>query len=689
MRNPLPEVKTAYFPLKGGEDMVTAPLSISPGALLLSVNYEPAMSHGYRRIDGFERRDGQAAPSGASYWTLAFTAGQLEPVAGNQVVGPSGSGIVLGVVVDTGTWVGLNAAGTLILFDVTGTFADTHALTISASPFATAAGGASERSYVDAAVDATWYQAAIAARRARIAAVAGSGSVRGVWMYKGVAYAFRDNGGGTAGGMWKETTAGWVAVGLGYRISFTAGTNEMVEGGTLTQGGNTAGIQRVVVQTGDWSTNNAVGYMILSAAGNPAPFAAGAATDGATGACTLAGAEAEQTLPAGGRYEFVNYNFFAGTDTLRMYGVNGGGRAFEFDGTVFTLIDTNMGALDKPIHVHAHKFHLFLAFDGGSVQHSAIGEPLVWHAISGAGEIGIGDDVTGFAQVPDALGIFSRNKTNILYGAAVDEFLLKPHSDEVGAVEWSIQSIGMPRYLSDRGLMGLAAAQEYGDFSAATFSELVQPYLLQVKALVVASMRIRDKDQYRIFLADGSGLIAKFRSRKPAEFTRIDYGIPVACTASVEDNDGNEVLLFGSSNGMVYQADVGTSFDGENIEAMARLPFGHLKSPQHNKRFRKVVLEMEASPGTALTFAQEYDYGSLSIPRGLEQTLSIEGGGGIFGLAEWRDFIWGGPLVGTAEAHLMGSGVTIGMWIRSVSSTVNPHTLHGVILHYSLRGRKR
>ena len=50
------------------------------------------------------------------------------------------------------------------------------------------------------------------AQRALIQAVPGSGPVRGVVVFKGVAYAFRDNAGGTACVMHKATVSGWVVV---------------------------------------------------------------------------------------------------------------------------------------------------------------------------------------------------------------------------------------------------------------------------------------------------------------------------------------------------------------------------------------------------------------------------------------------------------------------------------------------
>ena len=83
----------------------------------------------------------------------------------------------------------------------------------------------------------------------------------------GDVYAFRDNGGPTAGRLYKSTTGGWSLVPLGYRVAFTSGgTTEITEGQTVTGGtsGATATVRRVIVQSGDWEAGDAAGYFVLS-----------------------------------------------------------------------------------------------------------------------------------------------------------------------------------------------------------------------------------------------------------------------------------------------------------------------------------------------------------------------------------------------------------------------------------------
>ena len=82
--------QSEFFPLGGGLDLITPAISIEPGALIATDNYE-ADPRGYARTGGYERFDGQQMPSTASYWYLNFDAGTVEITEGQTVAG-EGSG---------------------------------------------------------------------------------------------------------------------------------------------------------------------------------------------------------------------------------------------------------------------------------------------------------------------------------------------------------------------------------------------------------------------------------------------------------------------------------------------------------------------------------------------------------------------------------------------------------------------
>jgi len=130
-RKPRGNVDSKSFPLKGGINLVDAPLTIKNGMCLAAINYELLTTDGYRRIDGFERFDGQSSPSEETYWILNFTIGSIvEPEVDATAYGATSgaTGKVGLVVITSGTWAGNDAVGDLVLFNVVGSFTDTETI---------------------------------------------------------------------------------------------------------------------------------------------------------------------------------------------------------------------------------------------------------------------------------------------------------------------------------------------------------------------------------------------------------------------------------------------------------------------------------------------------------------------------------------------------------------------------------
>lgn len=686
--------QTAAFALGGGLDLVTPAIKKAPGIMIAGVNHEP-VPQGYRRIDGYERLDGRPKPSEATYYVLNFDAGTATIAEGATVTGATSGATgkaLIAMVVSSGSFGGSNAAGYLVLTTVSGTFQDNENLQVSAVTKCVANGTATERGASNDTDDTTWIRDAIETARALIGTVTGSGAIRGVWSFNGVHYAFRDNVGGTAVGMWKSTSSGWTAVSLGSRLRFDAGVGEITVGQTVT--GVTSGASGVVTgvarRTGSWGSDAAGLLTFATITGGPFQDNELLQVSAVTKA-TANGASAAITLPAGGHYEFINHNFGGASDQRRMYGVNGVGPAFEFDGTTFVPIETGM-TTDTPNHLREKSNHLFLSFPGGSLQNSGPGEPYEWSPVLGASEIGMGDDIVGLADAPgDSLAIITRNKCGMLGGTSVDDFYLDKMPGEAGAFEWTVQSMSLPTMFDNGGIYNLAAVQAFGDFEAATMSRLIKPLIdrkLKASVTPTASIKVKAKNQYRVFFSDETGIVMDLSGKKP-EFAPIDYDLVVRCTASVEDANGNEILLFGSDDGYVYQLDKGTSFDGDAISAYVRLAFNNYGSPTINKRFHKLTTECTAGPGTTIKCAVDFGYGDPDQPSVGDQTFDVSGGGGFWGEAVWSEFFWGSRVEGVAEVYIEGLGTNMSPVFFSELTYVEPYTLHGNTTHFSPRGLKR
>jgi len=688
----------SYFQLKGGEDLVSPPLVVPPGRLLFSKNYEAAADGGYSRIEGYERFDGQPKPSEATYVVLPFDTGTNEPAINDAINGSlsSETGRVAGFTLTSGDWSTNNAVGLLAVYNASGTFVDNDVLTntTQTNTLATQDGAQLSQSAPTEILFNQWLQAAIEGRRAVITVVPGEGDILGVWGFEGSRYTFRNAVGGATAAMYRDTTAGWVLQNLGESIAYTTGaTAEFVVGETITGGtsGATGVISNYTITSGSFTGGDAAGtiYFHTLASG---PFQAETITGGtSTGTAAIAGASTTITLPPGGKYEFVNFNFFGDATRFEMYGVNGVGDPFSWNGSGLTLIEETGVSTIFATHIATHKNHIMFAY-ASSLLTSGLGEPLSYTALSGAVEFAVGDIITGLENTQgDVLSVFTANTTSLLYGTSAADWNLKEHSLNTGAREWTIQRVFNTRFLDDRGLTQLNAVFAFGDFKENTFSQEIDPLVKAKLGTEIDSVVVREKDQYRIFFSDNTALFCRIWDTDDfPQFTRVEYPIKVLTCNTTENSTGQEEIFFGSEDGFVYQMDAGTSFDGAAMEYVLRLPFNNLRSPRNIKRFYQAILEIDAPAGIDLKFAPDFQYGSSEIPKGQLQTFNVSSGGGYWNEGiQWGSFFWGGQTQGEAKAYIKGSALNMALIITGSSTYEEVHTITGVTLQYTVRGVRR
>jgi hypothetical protein len=675
-----PTTRQDYYPLGGGLDLVTPAIAINPGKLIDSQNYEPAIAGGYRRIDGYERYDGQASPTGKSYYLVYVTLSATVSV-GNTITGATSgaTGIVLA-----------NYTTYLVCANVTGTFAVAENITVSAA----VKGVISSLTITDGAAlpsdNADYKLLAANYQRALINAIPGSGKIRGVWMFDDVWYAFRDNVGATAGIMYKSTSSGWVAVTFGSEVRFTNAVGQISAGNTVVGGtsGATGVVTKALLMTGTWTVSGVGSLVITTLTGS---FTSGEAikVGGVTKATTSA-ASAAITRAVGGTMEFFNYNFVGTSNATKMYGCDGVNTAFEFDGTTYVPIRTGM-TTDTPSHIIGFKSSLFLSF-AASVQYSGIGDPYAWTVVLGAGEFNVSKNVSGFlpqggTSAGSSLAIFTSERTFILYGSTSADFKLVSSIFDVGYSPFTAQQVSNSAYgLTNRGIQSLISTLQYGDFDYQSISHMIQPLITLKRGLECASNTLRTKNQYRVYFTDNSALVVGITGDMPSGITVIDYGMPVRCICTTTMSDGSEVTMFGSDNGYVYQDNIGTSQDGNAIEAWVRLPFNNDKSPLIRKRFRKAIFEMSVEGYASVNISYDLGYGSQDIlPSAPAADTPFSGNGGYWEQFTWDSFTWDSAFISQPFIHIDGTEKNISLLFYSDRSQDLAHTVSGVTLLSTMR----
>jgi hypothetical protein len=687
----LPPQKPDIIPFVGGMDLVTTPILQKPGMVMAASNFEPDTNGGYRRIGGYERFDGRTRPSDAKYYMAVITTSGTFSV-GDTITGATSAAtaVILAVVDSTN----------LVVTKYSGTFTGGETLNVSGSPQGTIT-SISENSASTGILHASYKNLAADEYRDDIAKPTGSGAIRGVWYYNGEVYCFRDNAGGTACNMWKATTSGWTQITFGREIQFTGAVGQISEGDTVTgaTSGASAVCRRALLRTGTWTVSG-VGTLVFDSVTGAFQNGENLQVGGVTKA-VASGADTAITLQPGGKMEFDNFNFTGTSSTQRMFFADGVNYIHEFDGTRLIPIRTGIGT-DKPKFIKGHKNQLFCAIES-SIQVSSIGDPYAWSALTGASEIGMGETITGILpQTGDAntgvLVITTANKVYILYGNDSSDFNLVLHAPNTGARAYTLQNIGFAHFLDNRGITQLQTSQVFGGFNMSILSNLVQPIIDDSIGTEKASCVVRDKDQYRVFFSDGTGLIMQVvpsnSGTSPAAFMFFDYGSSFYCNqvCSFIDTNGTERLLAAGSDGYVYELDVGTSFDGGNIASHFMTVFTAQKMPRFRKRYRRTVLQFRAGNTARVSVGYDLGYGNQDPSYGNTTSMSaviaktVNSAGGYWDNFNWDNFSWDASYMQEINVDTPGSGDSIALIVTGDTDSDEPYTIHTAFVYY-LDGR--
>lgn len=667
---PTVDVRPDSVVIGGGMNLSVPPLFAKPGTARLAYNYEYAVDGGVERVRGLDAFDGRTAPSSAAYVMLQCSA-TISGISIGDTVEGSTSAATGKVIYISGDKIAMTRiSGTFVVED----------LEVSSVVKATVSNTAPA---IDGFVENTIYKLAADDYQADITKVPGSGRVRGLAVLNDEVFAWRDNVGATAMVLHKATTSGWTAVDLGEEVSFTGGSTEYSDGETLTQGGASATIARVVLESGTWGGTAAGRFIITGRTGGN--FSAGASGGG--GVATLSGAQTAITLSAGGRVRTDAYTFTAAQSDKRLYGCDGVNREFEFDGTVYVPLSTGMGSI-RATSVRCHKNHLFFGYRG-SLQHSAIGNPYVWSAVFGASELGTGDEITnlisvGGATAAAAMMVTCRNALFVLYGTSSSDWELLPLSRVSGAQADSAQDIGGVVALDTPGVVRYPATQDFGNFAWDTVSLQIQS-LLRGKECV-CSVFETNYFKYRLFFSDGTAISGLPKGQREFDWSVLAYGRTIVLAEHAEIA-GIARTFYADDDGWVYEADKGRSFAGDSIAYALKLQPLSQRSPMVEKTYRDAQLEMQTTSACTIYTSAEFGSSDAGEPEGATEQIETAqyGAGGLYDLSDYNESYWGVTAVARKMVPVEGDGTNVSLTVAGNSDNEQTHTLYSATVFYTPR----
>lgn len=665
MRVNVPQLRVDPVPFGGGLRLTNLTRA-EPGTARFSLNYEPTYTGGYRRVGGYERFSGQPSPSAAEYVVLEASAGFTGLAVGDNVNGAT-SGATGRVVYLQGSRVGLGR--------VVGTFT-TEVLRKVAVPVGTIT---EDQPVIDGFIDNELAAAAANDRRADIARVPGTGPIRGVAILDNVVYAWRDNAGSL--GTYRSTPTGWVLVPLLWSLEFNGGSSAYTDGSVVTRGAASATVRRVVLETGQWGAGTAAGRLIVEPISGS--FTAGVAGGG--GVANLTGPATQITQFAGGRVRHDVHSFTSSLATTRLYCCDGVNTEWEFDGQVVVPIRTGMGGI-RATAVKCHKNHLVYAYRT-SLQLSSLGLPYQWSAVIGAAELGAGDNITNLKNVSGseasaALMAICENSASVLYGSSILDWRLVKISDEAGAQPDSAQEMGGIVACDQAGIRSFRPTQSFGNFSYELASSDIEPLVSSQR--VKDSVLVKGRDLMRLFFADGL-FVSGTPWRRGFSWMACDYGRVIECCVGAEI-DGVHRVFMGDSDGWVLEADVGRSFDGEEINAAIRMTRLDQGNRLMEKRYRS--FDVDATSESACTvscsaeFSEADDDPTLPVQFNGAALERLQGVGLLWDVEQWDRAYWDSGQTSFMRFAVRGKGRFITIVFQSLSANELPHLLTGGALTY-------
>ena len=720
-----PQDQIEYVPLSGGLDLQTSSLTIKPGRALDLHNFEPAPGGGYARMAGYEKYIGPYSP--AAYTLYSMTVDDASGLGD-----PSAADIPL--VGTTSAAEGDLAAkeGNTLYFvyyfnDPLPPFQNGETIsgvvptcTITSAPVEVtdATRHASMRAWMRATMIPGYVTGAII----DATEPGGSGPILGICPSPlgASTLAFRNNAAGTAVEIWRaadDEASGWQNMtslfGLGNPgiLWFDGGTgmSTIANGATVT--GGTSGATMVlhwtpIIQSGTDGGSNSAGYLVGTVTGTFVDnelLKVGGATKGVAN-----GTSTTHTISPGGKYQFVRANFFGASNNDFIFGCDGVNPAFMLTNLVNGFIPilhpqtaiAGQPEYNKPKYIEAHKNYLFLSFPGGSLQHSVLGDPVCFNGFLGANEFAIGAEITGLKSTTGGgLAVYTRRKTQLLEGSSTADWALRTISEKAGAIDYTTQSLGQVFMLDDFGLTTLQRVQSFGDFDPVPLSRQIQRALTEkiiapTSALVgvsnvVGSVAIREKNQYRVFFDDGSGVLFYMDESGKAQAATFTVGFTPSYVTVLSMADGTERVMAGDTNGNVYRLERGYSQEGSAIYAVCRLPYNHAKSPRQRKSYRQMELETALSRATdssdvSLTIYTELDFGSIDNST-ISATGADIGQGMQWEIVDGSTTYWTTAQEKATSVPLEGVGNNISFIIVNNQNDAGPFTLQGLVLRYRPR----
>ena len=405
-------------------------------------------------------------------------------------------------------------------------------------------------------------------------------------------------------------------------------------------------------------------------------------------------------------YDFDKFNF---NGTSKIIIATGEAAAFTVDSSfnVDVINATGGGtAPTNPKFVKTFANHVFYGGMSNSTHSILFSVPFAednFTSASGAGEVKVGDIVTGLKVFRDELFIFCQRKIYKLTGTTSSNFALAEVAKNVGTIaHHSIQELGGDLiFLAADGLRTVAGTERIGDVELGTISKQVQERINEIEYDNVIATVVRNKSQYRLFYPKTSeletsakGLLAVIKTNPNTGQLGFEYADIKGLKVSSCDSDyiaNVETIVHGGYDGYIYKQESGNIFTTASstsaIDATYRSPDMTMGDAGIRKSMDRVNINWEPEGVVSASLFVRYNYDDINTPQPSVISLASSGSGAYFGIGLFGTAAYGqGDLPITRES-VEGSGFAVALKMTDTSTNA-PFAIKGFQLEFTPGGRR-
>ena len=403
-------------------------------------------------------------------------------------------------------------------------------------------------------------------------------------------------------------------------------------------------------------------------------------------------------------YDFDKYNY-NGTDKIII--ATGAAAAFTLDTSYSEDIINATGggtAPTNPKFVKSFANHMFYGGMSNSTHSVIFSGPFTEEDFdTNAGEIKVGDVVTGLKVFRDELYVFCQRKIYKIAGTSSSNFALAEVAKNVGTIaHHSIQELGGDIiFLAADGIRTIAGTTRIGDVELGTVSKQIQERISDITYDNITSLVIRDKSQYRLFYPVTAGLenaqkglIAVIKVNPNSQQMGYEYADIKGLKVSSCDSDyisNVETVVHGGYDGYIYKQESGNvwtrSSTTANLNAIYRSPDITMGDPGIRKNMQRVNLNWEPEGEVAANLYLRYNYDDTSTPQPDVFAITTSGSGANYGVGTYGTAAYGQGDLPITRTPVEGSGFAVAVKLTDTGNKV-PWSLKGFELEFTPGGRR-